>query len=125
MKDSAVIITNGKLATLDGKTAHGLIRGSERFDVLAVIDHAHAGKDVREVVPRASKQIPIYASMNTYLQRSHHKPDYCILGVALPGGKLPREFIGEIQAALENGISVISGLHQHLSDPDHTNLTRG
>ncbi|MDX2447921.1 MAG: DUF1611 domain-containing protein [Desulfobacterales bacterium] len=116
MKDSAVIITNGKLATLDGKTAHGLIRGSERFDVLAVIDHAHAGKDVREIVPRASKQIPIYASMNTYLQRSHHKPDYCILGVALPGGKLPREFIGEIQAALENGISVISGLHQHLSD---------
>jgi uncharacterized NAD-dependent epimerase/dehydratase family protein len=119
MKDSAVIITNGKLATLDGKTAHGLIRGSERFDVLAVIDHLHVGKEAGEVVPGASKKIPIYASIAEYLQQQPHKPDYCILGVALPGGKLPQEFTGEIQSALENGISVISGLHQHLSDnPD-------
>ena len=116
MKDSAIIITNGKLATLDGKTAHGLIRGSERFDVLAVIDHLHAGKDAGEVVPGASKKIPIVASMDAYLQLSHHKPDYCILGVALPGGKLPHEYIEEIQTALENGISVISGLHQYLND---------
>lgn len=116
MKDSAVIITNGKLATLDGKTAHGLIRGTERFDVMAVIDHVHAGKDAGEIVPGAYKKIPIVASMNEFLQLSQHKPDYCILGVALPGGKLPQEFIGELQTALKNGISVISGLHQHLSD---------
>ncbi len=116
MKDRAVIITNGKLATLDGKTAHGLIRGSERFDVKAVIDHVHAGKDAGEIVPGAYKKIPIVASMNEFLQLSQQRPDYCILGVALPGGKLPPEFIGEIHAALENGISVISGLHQYLSD---------
>jgi uncharacterized NAD-dependent epimerase/dehydratase family protein len=57
--------------------------------------------------------------MAEYLRMRHRKPDYCILGVALPGGKLPQEFIGEIRAALENGISVISGLHQQLGDnPD-------
>ncbi len=116
MKDSAVIITNGKLATLDGKTAHGLIRGSERFDILAVIDHVHAGMDAGDIVPGAAQKIPIVASMADYLQQQSYKPDYCILGVALPGGKLPDEYIGEILAALENGISVISGLHQYLND---------
>ncbi len=116
MKDRAVIITNGKLATLDGKTAHGLIRGSERFDILAVIDHVHAGRQAGDIVPNASKKIPIVASMTEYLRLQPHKPGYCILGVALPGGKLPHEFIGEIQTSLENGISVISGLHQHLND---------
>jgi uncharacterized NAD-dependent epimerase/dehydratase family protein len=116
MKESAVVITNGKLATLDGKTAHGLIRGSERFDILAVIDHVHAGMDAGDIVPGAAKNIPIVASMTEYLQQQAHKPAYCILGVALPGGKLPSEYIGEIQVALENGISVVSGLHQYLND---------
>jgi uncharacterized NAD-dependent epimerase/dehydratase family protein len=116
MKESAVIFTNGKLATLDGKTAHGLIRGSERFEILAVIDHIHAGMDAGDIVPRTSKKIPVVASMAEYLQQQSHKPDYCILGVALPGGNLPDEYVEEIQAALENGISVISGLHQYLND---------
>lgn len=119
MKKSAVIITYGKLATLDGKTAHGLIRGSERFDILAVIDHVHAGQDAGDIVAQASKKIPIYASLDEYLGHQLQKPKYCILGVALPGGILPEDCTQEIRIALENGISVINGLHQGLGDdPD-------
>ena len=34
MKKNAIILTGGKLATSDGKTAHGLIRGSSRFNIV-------------------------------------------------------------------------------------------
>jgi hypothetical protein len=35
-KPGAIVLTNGYLARLDAKTAHGLIRGTERFSTLAV-----------------------------------------------------------------------------------------
>lgn len=116
MKKTAVVITFGRLHTLDGKTAHGLLRGSERFQILAVLDGIHAGRAVDDIVPGASKEIPIYADIEVCLRHLPRKPDYCIMGVALPGGRFPNEFIGEIQGILEKGISVISGLHEHLID---------
>ena len=36
----ALVLTNGLLAHADAKTAHGLIRGTERFQIKGVIDHA-------------------------------------------------------------------------------------
>ncbi len=38
MKDTALILTNGRLATSDAKTAHGLIRGTDRFSIVGIID---------------------------------------------------------------------------------------
>ena len=35
---SACILTNGKLDQIDAKTAHGLIRGTDRFDIIGVVD---------------------------------------------------------------------------------------
>ena len=35
-KPSAIVLTNGYLAQPDAKTAHGLIRGTERFSIAAV-----------------------------------------------------------------------------------------
>ena len=123
MTDTAIIVTNGKLASLDGKTAHGLIRGTSRFTILGVIDHAHAGRDAGEVVNGSPNGIPIHASVNDFIERHPEKPDYCIIGVALSGGRFPDDFTRMIQQALEGGISVISGLHQYLCDnPDFRNI---
>jgi len=49
-KEKAIILTNGMLDTMNAKTAHGLLRGSERFEVLAVIDYKFAGKDAGELM---------------------------------------------------------------------------
>ena len=44
--NNAIVLTNGLLKSLDAKTAHGLIRGTERFTIKGVIDcAATAGKD--------------------------------------------------------------------------------
>jgi uncharacterized NAD-dependent epimerase/dehydratase family protein len=38
MSDQAFVITGGLLDTISAKTAHGLIRGTDRFTILNVIE---------------------------------------------------------------------------------------
>ena len=49
-KPKAIVLTGSILHESDAKTAHGLIRGTERFEIVAVIDTQHAGKDAGEVI---------------------------------------------------------------------------
>jgi uncharacterized NAD-dependent epimerase/dehydratase family protein len=43
---NAIILTSGLLKTSDAKTAHGLIRGTERFTIIGVVDGPEtAGED--------------------------------------------------------------------------------
>ena len=119
MKASAIVLTNGILHTENAKTCHGLLRGSERFHIQAVIDYAHAGKDAGEVLDGRPRNVPVFASVNEYLQQAATKPQYCIVGVALPGGKLPDGFRTELLDAMRHGVSIVNGLHTLLSeDPE-------
>ncbi|MEP6725615.1 MAG: DUF1611 domain-containing protein, partial [Bacteroidota bacterium] len=59
----AIIITNGLLATDDAKTAHGLIRESNRYEIAGIVDHAHAGKDAGEVLDGKRRNIPVFGTV--------------------------------------------------------------
>ena len=63
MKDTALILTNGRLATADAKTAHGLIRGTERFTIVGVIDPLSCGKDAGDIVDGRFRNIPVFESV--------------------------------------------------------------
>ena len=54
-RPGAIVLTNGYLSRPDAKTAHGLIRGTERFTILAVIDPEFAGKDAGTVLDGKQK----------------------------------------------------------------------
>lgn len=113
----ALILTNGMLDSTNAKTAHGLLRGSDRFTPLAVIDHRFAGQDGGEVMDGRRRGVPIVASVADYFaDPARPRPQFCIVGVALPGGKLPADFRAELEAAMQHGLSVINGLHTFLSD---------
>lgn len=116
MKSSAIILTNGLLDTDVAKTCHGLLRGTERFEILGVIDPPHAGRDAGEVMDGRPRQIPVFASVEASLQQLPALPRYCIVGVALPGGKLPDSFRAELLYAIQRGISIVNGLHTLLND---------
>jgi uncharacterized NAD-dependent epimerase/dehydratase family protein len=109
--DKAIIITNGLLDTDNAKTAHGLIRESERFEIVAVVDFANAGKDAGEVLDGKKRNIPV---VGTIAETLHLKPVYCIVGVATAGGVFPGELIEEVIAAIKNKLSIVNGLHDHL-----------
>jgi uncharacterized NAD-dependent epimerase/dehydratase family protein len=115
-KSTAIILTNGMLDTMNAKTCHGLLRGTERFEVLSVIDYKHAGKDAGEIMDGRALDIPIYASVKDHLAAHSVKPQYYVVGVALEGGLLPDDFRAELLMGMEAGISIVCGLHTLLSE---------
>jgi uncharacterized NAD-dependent epimerase/dehydratase family protein len=121
---TAVVYCEGMFGATEGKTAHGLVRHTERYRLLAVIDGALAGRDAGEVLDGTSIGVPIVADLRK-AERLGGRPDYLVIGVATHGGVLPDSARPIIREALENGISVDSGLHQLLGDdPEFAALSR-
>src|SRR5688572_4153421 len=102
MLNQAIILTGGFLDVVSAKTAHGLIRGTDRFSVVGVIDHKHPGKDAGEVLDGTNRNIPIYATIRDFLTGSKEKASYCIVGVATKGGVIPDTLRVMLKEALEN-----------------------
>jgi len=117
--NNAIVLTDGLLMTSDAKTAHGLIRGTERFNIIAVVDsQATAGQDAGELLDGKNRDIPVFATMDAAIDQLEHV-DYLIIGVATVGGRLPKNMLALIYDAVEKGISVVNGLHEYLNDkPD-------
>lgn len=114
--EKALILCEGWYGTTRGKTAAGLIRHSLRFQILGVIDSKTAGRDAGEVLDGRKNGVPIFASVKDALEKLPAKPKWVIVGVATVGGMLPPEFRKPLKDAIRNGISVISGLHEWLSE---------
>lgn len=114
-KSKAIVLTGEILHTSDAKTAHGLIRGTERFEIIAVVDSIHAGKDAGEVLDGKKRNIPIYHSVADALNKIE-KIEYCIIGIATVGGVLPAQFLAPIKECITHNISIVNGLHEYLSD---------
>ena len=115
-KDNAIVITTGYLDTNSGKTAHGLIRGSERFNIVGVIDQKFTGKDAGEVLDGRKRGIPVYATISDFKRQSKETAKYCIIGVATKGGVIPDALRVMLKEALDNGYGLVNGLHDYVSD---------
>lgn len=115
---SAIIYCEGAFATPNGKTAHGLVRRSERWRISSVIDSRYAGCDAREVLDETPSGIPIVTDLRA-AGEIDPGASHLLLGLAPDGGRLPSEAREVVQQALDQGLSVVSGLHDFLSDdPD-------
>ncbi|MFM1934384.1 MAG: hypothetical protein RL360_1265 [Bacteroidota bacterium] len=113
--NKALVLTNGILTHSDAKTAHGLIRGTERFTIVGVVDDTStAGKDAGELLDEKHRHIPIYATLADAL--AAEQASYLIIGIATVGGVLPDSMIAIIQAAIQAGLSIVNGLHDYLQD---------
>jgi len=124
-KKNAIIITAGYLDSSNGKTAHGLIRGTERFSIVGVIDNKNAGKDAGEVLDGKKRNIPIYASIADFAKNGATKAEYCIIGVATKGGVIPESLRAMLKEALDHGYGLINGLHEYVSDiPELADLAK-
>ena len=110
-KRRLVILAEGRLDLFSAKTAVSVIR-YRKEEVVAVIDHVNAGKDLSSIIG-VGKGIPIVSNVGETLKL---KPTDLLIGIAPPGGMLPDEWRKHITDALRNKMNIISGLHLHLSD---------
>ena len=95
------------------KSAEGVLRYAPN-PILCCIDSKTAGKSIKEVVG-IDCPAPIVASMEQALKL---KPDALLLGTAWPGGKMPDAWRQDIIKAVKNGLHVVNGLHDFLSDDE-------
>lgn len=123
---NAVIYCEGAYRSTYGKTAHGLIRFTERYRIIAVIDSTCAGEDSGEVLDHRINGIPIVASLGDAMKISQHRgmsPTHFVIGLATDGGYMTGEVRNAVKEALDDGLHIDSGLHDLLSDDPEISCT--
>ena len=113
---SAIVYCEGQFGEQDGKTANGLVRHSEKYEILSVIDTTHAGADAGMVLDGASKGIPILDGLASAIAHAGHVPDYLICGVAPADGLLSADQRTVLLDGISRGMHIINGLHEFLTD---------
>lgn len=113
---TAIVYCESQFGAIDGKTANGLVRHSEMYRILSVIDSSKAGLDSGMLLDRKANGIPVCSNLVDALAHTDNVPDYFIFGVAPATGRLAplqREAIFE---AMARGMHIVSGLHEFLGD---------
>jgi len=116
---TAVVYAEGAFGTPGGKTAHGLVRQTRRYTVVAVLDLRHAGKDAGDVLDGKASGIPIVGTLDQAFAAAKARGEnltHLVIGLAPDGGRLPASARADVLAALERGLNVDSGLHDYLSE---------
>ncbi|HUX12977.1 MAG TPA: DUF1611 domain-containing protein [Spirochaetia bacterium] len=119
---NAIVFCEGAFALTYGKTAHGLVRFTRRYNVLSVIDSTCAGRDAAELLDGTPKGIPILADLTAAVTEARGRGSpatHMVVGVATDGGVLDNAARNAVAQAVGLGLNVDSGLHQFVADiPD-------
>lgn len=113
---TAIIYCEKNFGKLDGKTANGLTRHSEKYKVISVIDSSKAGLDSGMVLDDKANQIPICRDLADSLAQANGIPDYFIFGMAPSSGMLSTHERGLVLEAISLGMNIVNGLHEFLND---------
>ncbi len=116
---NAIVYCEKAFNTTNGKTAHGLVRFTNRYKVLSVVDSAYAGRDAGEVLDGRQTAIPIFSEVGVAIEKSRRNgapATHLVVGLAPDGGRLPSSAREDIGVAVRLGLHVDCGLHDYLND---------
>ena len=113
---TAVVYCEANFGDIDGKTANGLIRRSEKYKILSVIDSKKEGLDTGMVLDNKPNGIPICRDLNDALALADAIPDFFIFGMAPSSGMLSNYERGLVLEAMSHGMNIVNGLHEFLND---------
>ncbi|MFC1838107.1 DUF1611 domain-containing protein [Thermodesulfobacteriota bacterium] len=116
---NAIVYCEGAFETPNGKTAHGLVRRTDRYDVLSVVDSTKAGLDAGLLLDGKAAGIPVHASIKESLDHFSlwgQKPTHLVIGLAPDGGRISKNAKEDIKEAIKLGLNIDSGLHDFLSE---------
>ena len=113
---TAIVYCEANFGQLDGKTANGLVRHSEKYEILAIIDTVKAGLDAGAVLDDKPNGIPICRDLADAICQLENIPDFFIYGMAPSSGMLSENERIVVLDAINLGINIVSGLHEFLSD---------
>jgi len=115
-RPSAVVYCEANLGHADGKTANGLVRSSERYQIVSVIDSTAAGRDAGSVLGESPRGIPVRRDLDDSIGHSSGIPDYLIFGMAPSSGLLSSVERQVMLDAMGHGMNIVNGLHEFMND---------
>jgi len=116
LKPTAVVYCEANFGAIDGKTANGLVRHSEKYEIVAVIDSQQAGLDAGSVLGEAVNGIPICRDLADAMSRTGAVPNFYIFGMAPASGMLSGHERNLVLEAISRGMNIVNGLHEFLND---------
>lgn len=116
VKETALVYCENQFGLVDGKTAAGLVRHSETYTIVGIIDSSLAGKDAGEELGDKKNNIPIFANLAQALDKLAEIPNCYIYGKAPLDACISSQEKLLILEAMSKGMDIINGLHQFFSD---------
>lgn len=116
VKETALVYCDNQFGQADGKTAAGLVRHSEIYTIVGIIDSALAGKDAGEELGDKKNNIPIFANLYEALNQLLEIPNCYIYGKAPLDACISMVERDLIIEAMSKGMNIINGLHQFFSE---------
>jgi len=113
---TAIVYCEANFGDIDGKTANGLVRQSEKYRILSVIDSEKAGLDAGMILDNQPNTIPICRDLADALAQAGTVPDFFIFGMAPSSGMLSMHERGLVLEAMSHGMNIVNGLHEFLND---------
>ena len=113
---TAIVYCEGQFGEQDGKTANGLVRHSEKYEILSVIDSRRAGADAGTFLDGAANGIPVLASLAESIAHAGRVPDYLICGLAPADGLLSNQQRVVLLDGIARGMPIINGLDDFRND---------
>jgi uncharacterized NAD-dependent epimerase/dehydratase family protein len=125
---NAIVYCESAFGTTNGKTAHGLVRRTRRYNVISVVDSRLAGQDAGEVLDRKPNGIPVVSDTAQAVEEAVAAglaATHFVIGLAPDGGRLSPQARGHVIQAIKLRLNVDSGLHDLLGeDPEIADLAQ-
>lgn len=116
MNSNALVYCENEFGNIDGKVANGLVRQSETYTVVGIIDSTKGGIDAGEYLDGVKNGIPVFESIENAIKVLHEIPDYFIYGKAPLISALSKEEREVVITAIKNGMNIVNGLSEFFSD---------
>lgn len=117
--ETAIVYCEGHFGGIDGKTANALVRRSEKYKILSVIDSEKCGVDSGKILDDSPNGIPVFRDLGTALAQAGRLPNHFIFGITTETGILNTSERRVILRAIGYGMNIANSLHEFLNnDPE-------
>lgn len=118
MKPKALVYGEGELGNIDGKVTNGLVRSSEKYEIVGVIDSTKVGLDAGEFLDGVKNDIPVFLDLQAAFTTLLNPPEYFIYGIAPTKSFLSPQEREIFFEAMKRGLNIINGLTEFFTNDE-------
>lgn len=118
MIKNAIVYSENEFGKIDGKVANGLVRHSEKYKIVGVIDSSKVGLDALEHLDGIKSGILIHKDIDSAIESLPQAPEYFIYGIAPLESFLDQSQREVIFYAMSRGMNIVNGLPQFLTEDE-------